>query len=155
MKRKIILLTLLLSGTLSFSYAQNRDGKERIKALKVAFITERLQLSADEAQKFWPIYNAYDETLFQLRNVELQNIKNNFRNEASDGISENEAQKMLDNIETIEAKIYDTRKKLVADLRKIISAKKIILLKRVEDDFNQELLEKLRERREKRFGNKN
>ena len=59
MKRLIPILVLLigLSG-----YAQ-RDGRmnERIKAQKVAFITEKLSLTAEEAQQFWPIYNAFEE----------------------------------------------------------------------------------------------
>ena len=60
MKRLIIpILTLFIC----FNAYSQRDGKmqERIKAQKVAFITERLDLSSKEAQKFWPIYNAFED----------------------------------------------------------------------------------------------
>lgn len=43
---------------------------EKIKALKIAFITQRLQLTPEEAQKFWPIYDQYDN---ELRNIQLDN----------------------------------------------------------------------------------
>lgn len=33
---------------------------ERIRAMKIAFITERLDLSPEEAEKFWPVYNDYN-----------------------------------------------------------------------------------------------
>jgi hypothetical protein len=55
MKRNILLLLLLTS--FSF-YAQSdtiKDKKEEIKALKVAFLTTKLDLTAREAEKFWPI----------------------------------------------------------------------------------------------------
>jgi hypothetical protein len=155
MNRKNILFILCLLGISFTVCSQTFAGKERIKALKMAFITERLQLSAEEAQKFWPIYNEYDENTHQLRNVALQNLKNNFRESMGNSIPENEARKLLDEMETIEAKLFEQRKKLTADLKKVLPAKKIILLKTVEDDFNQQLLEKLRERREKRFGIRN
>lgn len=146
------LLTLLFLSAWMVSHAQIPAGKDRIKALKVAFITEKLQLSPEEAQKFWPLYNAYDESAYELKHVALQNLKNNFKTGAANPPSENDARKMLDEMEAIEAKLFEQRKKFTSDLRKILPARKIILLKTVEDDFNQQLLERLRERRERRFG---
>ncbi len=54
-----MLMVPLLAVTLSFG--QNRPDKDKIKSLKIAFITERLDLSTKEAQTFWPIYNEYEE----------------------------------------------------------------------------------------------
>ena len=63
MKKNILLLTLILFSTISFS----QDKHEQIQALKVALITEEMNLSEIEAQKFWPIYNAFEEKNSQLR----------------------------------------------------------------------------------------
>ena len=52
------------------AYAQEHNKHERIKALKVSFITEKLELSATEAEKFWPIYNTYDSQIHDLRHEE-------------------------------------------------------------------------------------
>jgi hypothetical protein len=44
-----------------------RPSKENVEALKVAFITKHLNLNAEEAQKFWPAYNACFEELKKAR----------------------------------------------------------------------------------------
>ena len=40
---------------------------EKIQSLKIAFITQKLQLTPDEAQKFWPVYNQYDNEIHSLQ----------------------------------------------------------------------------------------
>ena len=48
------------------SFAQPRGGgmrADRIEAVKIAFMTKYINLSADEAQKFWPTYNAYNNEI--------------------------------------------------------------------------------------------
>jgi hypothetical protein len=60
---KHLLTILFLICTLSLFSQQNNLGQEtdvsRIEALKIAYITKKLNLSPDEAQRFWPIYNNY------------------------------------------------------------------------------------------------
>ena len=41
--------------------------KDKVKAQRVAYITQELELSETEAQKFWPIYNTYQSEIEQLR----------------------------------------------------------------------------------------
>jgi hypothetical protein len=53
MKNKLFLITLLF--TVTFSFSQGKERRDKIKSLKVAFLTERLELSAKEAQQFWPV----------------------------------------------------------------------------------------------------
>ena len=56
MNKITLIITLLLTMNV---VAQSPEKRERIKALKVAFITEKLELTESEAQKFWPIYNTF------------------------------------------------------------------------------------------------
>ena len=56
------------------SFAQKHD-KEKIKALKVAHITEQLDLTAKEAQAFWPVYNANEEAHYKLRDNKVKTIR--------------------------------------------------------------------------------
>ncbi len=46
---------------------------EKIQSLKIAFITQKLQLTPDEAQKFWPVYNQYDK---EVHSIESDNDPN-------------------------------------------------------------------------------
>jgi Spy/CpxP family protein refolding chaperone len=48
------------------------EKKENIEAMKIAFITNKLELSPEEAQKFWPVYNQYNEKLKDLRKKRRQ-----------------------------------------------------------------------------------
>jgi hypothetical protein len=52
----------------------SRPSKENIEALKVAFMTRHLNLSVDEAQKFWPAYNACVEELKKARQEKNEDV---------------------------------------------------------------------------------
>ena len=55
---KAIFTLLFLICTL-FVFAQDGERGGRIESLKIAFLTKKLNLSPEEAQRFWPIYNNY------------------------------------------------------------------------------------------------
>ena len=151
--RTLILSMVCVCFILVSSNAQN-GRRDKIKALKVAHITEQLQLSSDEAQKFWPIYNTYEENTYKYRVEKLGSIKRQLKMKDLDNISEAEAKKMLNQISAVEENLYTERKRLMEKLQKVLSAKKILLLKKAEDDFNKKLLYRLKEQRKKRL-NKN
>lgn len=155
MKHAIYKISLILALLFSTAMIGQGHNRERIKSLKIAFITEKLALTSEEAQKFWPIYNIYDDNSHQLRNVQLRKIKNKIRKQDLATLSDKEALKILDEVEVIESKLFNEKRKLTEKLRKAISPKKIILLKKVEDDFNRELLKRLREKRRQRFEQRN
>jgi len=145
--KKILLIITLLIG--SFAFAQpGGKMRERIKSQKIAFITERLSLSSEEAQQFWPIYNAFEKQTERIRFKEIRPIRQKIRQNPN--MSDTEANKLLDQLMVADTKMYDAKKALVNDLKSVLPAKKIIKLKAVEDDFNKKLLERLREFREQR-----
>lgn len=121
--------------------------KERVKALKVAFITERLDLSSTEAQKFWPVYNDYEETINQLKRKERESMRLVREVNGPDGLQEKEAEKLINNFLDWEEQKIRARRKLLTDLKTVVSSKKILKLVKAERDFNKRLLKQLRERR--------
>lgn len=139
MKTFIIALALCLS--LSISAQENK-----IKSLKVAFITEKLNLTPKEAQQFWPVYNAYDDTVNNLKFNELRKVISEIR-ESYASVSDEKANELLNKALEIEAKIHSEDVKLIKKLRGIISAKKILALKNAEEDFNRKMLEEFNKRR--------
>ena len=47
---------------------QNRERmREKIEAQRIAYITSKLDLNADESVKFWPVYNEYTKKRMELR----------------------------------------------------------------------------------------
>ena len=69
---KRFLLLILFAFSFLIGVAQNGN---RLEALKIAYITKRLDLSPEEAQKFWPIYNQYAEELKRARQDALRSNK--------------------------------------------------------------------------------
>ena len=75
--KTIKLITILLFcfsiGTVAQPGSRFKEKKEQIKSLKVAFITNELNLTPDEAAKFWPIFNAFDAKQTELRQEKIKN----------------------------------------------------------------------------------
>lgn len=143
--RTIILSLFVLC--ISFStLAQQNDRREKIKALKVSFITEKLDLTENEAQKFWPIYNAYDESTFKVKHRELRGIRKKIKENPST-LTDKESLVLLDKLIEAEKKLYDANTQLIIKLKKIISPKKIIQLRAAEEDFNRKLFDEYRKNR--------
>jgi Spy/CpxP family protein refolding chaperone len=113
----------------------------------VAYITEQLDLTTEEAQKFWPIYNTFDDKQAELRHEKMRAILDRFEPGSVEKLSEKDASTLLTQMETIEENLFTLRKKFIKDLQGVISAKKIIKLKKAEEDFNRHLLKQMREKR--------
>ena len=141
MKKSILIIILFLSLN---AFAQGRG--EKLKALKVAFITERLDLTQEEAQKFWPIYNAYEENERKLRLDTFEERKDL----NVETLSEAEANELIDNFTKAENERHKLKQQFIQDIRKVLPAKKVILLKKVEDDFKRQMLEQFKRRRQGR-----
>lgn len=139
----LLLLTMMVFGQ------EKSDKKEQLKALKVAFITEQLSLSTEEAQRFWPIYNAYDNKQFEIRRQKMRTLQRRMNDGQINSMTDKEAASFLSQLEETEEELYQLRKQLNVNLRKIISPLKIIKLKKAEEDFNRKLLKQYRNNRKK------
>lgn len=148
MKIKNIFPLLLLFVSFSF-YAQGDktdEKREKIKAFKVSFLTTELELTSSEAQKFWPIYNAYDDKQFELRHEKMKTYLRKLNDDNVNSMSEKEAATLLSQIESTDKELYVLREKFMSNLKKILSAQKILKLKKSEDDFHRKLLKQYRDK---------
>lgn len=128
----IVLLAIITSTTL-FAQQQNGGGEDKIRALKIAFITQKLNLTPTEAEKFWPLFNQYENDLKTLR----QNYG------LGPGKPEVGADKMLE----FEQKKLDLKKKYKPQFEAAIGKEKVDTLYRLEDEFKQKMKELRDERR--------
>jgi hypothetical protein len=131
MKKFILYTFFILSG---FSIqAQNGN---RLEALKIAYITKKMDLSPEEAQKFWPIYNQYAAELKQTRQDAVKN------NEPEIELDENQLK---------------IRKKYSAQFSQVLSADKVNAFFKSEKEFGvfvQKEMERRQLRTQKRNGNR-
>lgn len=128
--------------SIQFGFGQENDTrKEKIKSLKIAFISQKLSLTSEEAEKFWPIYNKYDEKIMLLKEEQLK-LKLQNRN-----LTGEEALKKIEEAEQKETEIMALKKKMRTELIPVITAEKVLKLEQLEHEFHRKLLEKLKDRR--------
>ena len=135
--RYIILLFTLFTVNI---FAQTKD--EKIETLKIAYITEKLNLSKTEAQNFWQIYNTFEEKNDAIRD-EMRSRRKNTDLEA---LSETEAKKLLSDMMKSNDERHHLFNKYMADLKAALPAKKIIILKKTEEEFRRKILEEYKKR---------
>lgn len=145
---KRILILLLMFPALMQLHAQSEDKeahRERIKALKTAYITQELNLSTRVAEKFWPIYNEYEakrKNLHRREHVEMDIS-------SPECIGEEQANSMLQEYLDVEREEYVIKKELFKKLKEIISAQDIIKLHKLEDEFHKKLIREYRAKKER------
>ena len=141
---KNILIVLFLLFTTTLMFGQRRPDKEKIKSLKIAYITERLNLTNSEAQAFWPIYNAHEKQIESFRNQERSQIYGKLKDMES--LSENEIETLLRELITLENQKHAANQQFLKDIQKVISAKKTFLLLKTENGFKRRLLQQYRQK---------
>jgi hypothetical protein len=153
----VLLLVSCLLSLSSFSQVgaptrhsdSNRDSgsapRERVEALKVGFLTQRLNLTAKEAQAFWPVYNEYEGELAQLRKARRENLLNARDN--WDQLSDAEVEKVVESELASRQQELDLLKKYHSRFKQVLPIKKVARLYKAQEDFKRELLERIKENR--------
>jgi len=144
MKRIIYIISLLLLTIPGTLLAQPGPGRraERIHAIKVAYLTDRLNLSASQSATFWPVYDNYESEIRDTRRSFMEKYRKT-------GATENDAdsrQFIEDHLEFQEQALSINRK-YKDQFLKIISPQQLATLYEAERDFKKLLLQQLRQRR--------
>lgn len=142
--KKIILAVLLIFSFITNDFAQDKRF-EKIQALKVAFITERLSLSSEQAASFWPVYDNYEKELRGIRRKYIQQYLKSTKAAGND--SDMDAGKLIDNDLDFQQAIIDLKRKYQPEFLKVITARQLDELYTAERIFRQKLIQQLRKRR--------
>ena len=147
--KKIILLAFLLGSVVGL--AQNNvqateqareNAKAKLDAARIALITERLNLTPEEAQAFWPLYNEYSE---QRRQIQMQ-----FRNQRQgmnlDNLSEEQQKQFLQQQMERKQKQLNLENSYSEKMLRVINVKQMMALKKAEDDFRTMILRRIEQR---------
>lgn len=150
MKNTTLIIFLLLITVPSLLFSQSRRGekcdgdRQKIKSEKIAYLTDKLNLSVSEAQSFWPVYNEFSNKMDDLFDEERK-LKKSFRN-SRNSISDTELSRMMDRIIEIKMERASLEKSYHEQYKKILHADKIILLYDAEFGFRRHLLQKYKDR---------
>ncbi|HQW82974.1 MAG TPA: hypothetical protein PK987_00860 [Ferruginibacter sp.] len=121
--KKFLLILSLFTGSFFSAMAQDNNNntentrQEKIQALYVAYVTQQLQLTPDEAQKFWPVHTQFT--------TELKAIK-----------------KDLPELDKQQARL-DIKKRYLGSFNKILGPNRSERFFRMESEFRKKLLDKV------------
>ena len=148
MKYVLIMISMLFTTGIAISQdpmdgmpPPNKKIAAKIEAQKAAVFTRVLELTPEEAQKFWPLYNEYS--------AKERALRPDFKKRPKD-LSEEEANEMIDSFFDNEQKRLNLTKNYYEKFKMILPAKKLVKLHFAERRFKEELLKRMKERRDKR-----
>ena len=139
----MILAIVLLSQTKVIAQRGKNfeEKKENIKAQKVAFITTKLNLTTEEAQKFWPVYNEYD--------AKKEAIRKEFHSEKkptnSDSLTDAQAKERITAELKMEQNLLNLKQEYMTKFLTVLPAQKVVKLIRAEEEFKRVLLKMLKD----------
>jgi Spy/CpxP family protein refolding chaperone len=142
MKNIAFLFLLFIASNL---VAQQESKHEKLEAMKIAFITEKLSLTTKEAQNFWPVYNEYSQKIEKLRKTkrsDLGELKINIENS-----SDKEIEALLSDVFDAKTKEIELQKEYYSKYTKVLPIKKVALLYQSEHQFKKELLKRIKDKR--------
>ena len=147
MKRKVIVLIILtLFGIIQVS-AQNNN-LERLNAYKIAFFTKRLNLTSQEAEKFWPVYNEFQNKRNRLQ-LDRQVINRNF-NQNELNMTEKEITEAGDELITLQVRETSLVQEFHNKIKGILPPVKVMRLYQAENQYRVQLLNELQDRKQMR-----
>ncbi|MBI2259049.1 MAG: hypothetical protein HYU67_09130 [Flavobacteriia bacterium] len=144
MKTKMMqfgILTLLLVAPY-FLLAQAK--KDKVKSMKIAYITDELSLSPTESEKFWPIYNEMEEKMKNIRK-EIKNSIEEMHTKAED-MKEEEFKKHINSILNAEIQEGDIKKEYLNKIASSIGFKKTAKLMKIEKEFKAKLINEMHDK---------
>ncbi len=148
MMRHLIYFFMLIipSAALYAQGGMNDQAREKIESVRIGLITERLNLTPAQAEKFWPLYNEYSEkrkAIFEERDA----VRRSVNNSSTEKDKQQAIQKELEYKQTEVALEEEYTKKLLD----VLTVQQVLELRKAEEDFRRLLLERLeRQRRERR-----
>jgi Spy/CpxP family protein refolding chaperone len=145
MKKVVYILLLLLPILATAQMRQGGGGGQRIQKIqsaKIGMITERLNLTPDQAPQFWAIYNEYESKKIDFRKA----IRRTMEDAVSLAATDDKILSAQRQAIVLRRRELDLEEEYMTKILKTITPRQFSELKRTEANFNKILLEKLNEK---------
>jgi hypothetical protein len=141
MNMKNFWIAVLLLFIPALLKAQDRAGRsEEIESYKIAYLTQKLDLSSSEAKVFWPIYNDWQKELRTLRSERTKNVISLRNTDEIDELSDNEIHALITNEINYKQRNLNIEKKYYNKLKSSLPLKVVGKYYRAQETFKKELL---------------
>ncbi|MFD2583999.1 hypothetical protein ACFSR6_15970 [Pedobacter vanadiisoli] len=141
MKNLILIALIFLLPTALF--AQRPKGEE-IESLKIAFFTQKLDLSPEEAKIFWPIYNDMQAEQNALRKERIQKMISFRKVDEIDNLTDAQVQSLITSEFDFKQRDLNLDKKYYNKLKSSLPIKVVGKFYRAQEGFKRELLNRYR-----------
>lgn len=121
---------------------------QRIEAAKVGFITQRLNLTPEQAERFWPVYRRYQD---EMRGLRKKAVANGRAQRGTNTMSEAESRRAIEEKLDLQEDRLALKRKYKDQFLRVISAQQLVALYDSEQEFNKLLVQRLRQKRQKRM----
>ena len=140
MKTIIIVLFIMSVYPVIRSSAQNPN-LEKLNNYKIGFFTKKLNLTSEEAEKFWPVYNDYQGQRNQIQ-LEKLKLNRNF-NQNGSSLSDNQLEEMGDKYVDCLVQESNLAVAFHKKLKEVLPPVKVILYYQAENQYKAQLLKEL------------
>ena len=138
--RKILVALWVMLCLAGFSQEPNPEALKKIEAAKIALITERLGLTPEQAEKFWPIYREYGQQRKEIRK-DFDVARKSFDPNTA---SEDENKKMLEMATSVKEQQLKLEREYSQRILQVITTRQLNNLRKAESDFKEMLLKRIR-----------
>ena len=143
-----LMIVLLMVSYTKTSFCQNgKVSFERLKALKMSYVTEKVGLYDKEKTIFWKIYDEYEKKMFVICRKNIRDLRKDYMR-SQDSISDVEALQVVKKINELELKALKIKEERDMALLEKFSAKLILKMHRAEYHFNREMIYKMKKSKE-------
>jgi len=138
MKNRVIVAFLLMLPF--FVSAQRGERSPEIEAFRISYLTQKMDLSEDEAKVFWPIFNEFQKEQTALNKERNQNMISFRKIPEIDNLSDTEVQTLIVNELNFKQRNLAIEKKYYYKLKSNLPIKVIGKYYRAQETFKRELL---------------
>ncbi len=134
---------LILSVMTGRIHAQSDDQMEQLNQERKAYFNEQLELTGEETQVFWPLYNDFQNRKMKI----VEDERNTFRytQQNADNLSDGEIVETLEKIQRLRSELCQLEQEYYGEkLPEVLPPKKVLKLYKVEWDFRRHLINKIR-----------
>lgn len=146
--RHIFLIAILFMMSFS-AFGQDKEAMKKIESARIALITERLGLSPEQAEKFWPVYREYNMQRSQLR----QELRKTRQEADVQNLTEEQSKALMQKAMDVKQRELNLENKYAERMLAVISSQQILQLRNAEKDFQQMLLRRIQDQRQQQQQN--
>jgi hypothetical protein len=133
----LLVFFMVLAPLVSFS----QGDRDKVELLRTAFITKKLELSGAESDRFWPVYNEYNDKIKAIR----KNLRQSYRKK-TEPLSEADAEELYQLDLMSKQAEADVHRQYGEKIKNIIGVKRYVRLRVAEEEFKREMINSIKEK---------